>query len=83
MKKQNVDTLTTEIMNSPLFDLAVAEIVRRGEAVKVKIEGKDKYDIPPAKIILMMLEIVDTTNKQGQKKILNNYCEGKMYGRKI
>jgi len=74
-KKKNLDDLANEIINSPLFKLANSEIIREGHVNKFKIDNKVKYEIPPAKTLLMMLKIVETANKQGQREKLNQYCE--------
>lgn len=71
---KNLDNLTVDIINSPLFTLAVAEIIREGHSEKITLDGQQKYDIDPAEIMIMMLKIVDVANKQGQKKQLEDYC---------
>lgn len=76
-KEKNFDVFADEIIKSPLFTLAVAEIIREGYNRKIFIDGQEKYDIPPSRIMLKMLEIVDVANRQGQKKMLEDYCRRK------
>ena len=71
---KDLDNFASEIENSPLFTLAVAEIIREGHSDKITLDGQTKYDIHPADIMLMMLNIVDVANRQGQKKKLEDYC---------
>jgi len=73
-KESKLDESADQIIESPLFKLAVAEIIREGYNKKVTINGQVKYDIPPSKIMLKMLEVVDVANRQGQKKDLDEYC---------
>lgn len=73
-KEKGLDKLSDDIIKSPLFTLGVAEIIREGHNKKILINGQEKYDIHPAEIMLMMLNIVDTVNRQGQKKTLDEYC---------
>jgi len=73
-KQKGLNKLTTQILNSPLYKLAEAEIIREGKVHKFTVDGQLKYEIPPAQTLLMMLKIVDVTNKQGQKNKLDEYC---------
>jgi len=74
-KKKGLDEFTNEILKSPLYKLAEVEIIREGHVNKFKVSGKNRYEIDPAKTLLMMLKIVDKVNQQGQQYKLNEYCE--------
>ena len=67
-KNKGLDKFATLILESPLYKLAEAEIIREGY--------KMSYEILPEKTLLMMLKIVKTANEQGQQKRLDEYCRG-------
>jgi len=73
-KEKGLDKFSKDIIKSPLFTLAVSEIIREGHSKKILINGEEKYDIHPAEIMLMMLNIVDIAHRQGQKEKLDDYC---------
>ncbi len=75
-KKKTLSQQSWDILENPLFKLAEAEIIREGYTEKYITDGKEKYEIPPEKTMLMMLKIVDTAHQQGQRNILSRYCKG-------
>ncbi len=83
MKKKYKNFNCDLFINSPLFDLAKAEIFRGGKIPLKKIGKKLIYDIKNPELFFIdvldkMLELVRKANKQGQKETLDNYCKEKL-----
>jgi len=74
-RKQNTK-LATEILNSPLCKIAIADVIRDGKENIVKYRNHNTYTLNANKVVKRIFDLAVILNKGKNKKFYREYLNG-------
>jgi len=75
-KRKENKLLADHIVKSPIYKLAIAQVIRKGKSTFVKHHNELRYDLNANEVILTMLDIVTEIGKPKNRKLYREYVNG-------
>ena len=73
---KDAEKWTKALMDSPIYNLAIIQLIKEGKATKIKEGGIEKYYADLRLIFETISRIITTANENKQKENLMAYCDG-------